>query len=192
MITGLNLANSSKENKRAVADFYPTPPEVTQALLQELKLDKATKIWEPACGEGHMAKVIEAAGYLTKSSDLFDRGYGEHGVDFTKQTDNRGCQWMITNPPFNEAVAFIEKAASLQLDGFALLLKSQFWHAKKRLIVFEAYTPAAIMPLTWRPDFTEGERGGSPTMDTLWTIWKKGDTRAIYKPARKPLGLFAL
>lgn len=136
------------ENKRAAADFYPIPPEVTWALLQELKPVPATKIWEPACGAGHMSKEIEAAGYLVESTDLFDRGYGKHSVDFTKQTDGRGCQWMITNPPFNEAGAFIEKAASLQLDGFALLLKSQFWHAKKRLPIFEKYTPAMIMPLT--------------------------------------------
>jgi hypothetical protein len=191
MTTGLTLANSSRENKRAAADFYPTPPEVTWALLQELKLDPATKILEPACGAGHMAKEIEAAGYSVESTDLFDRGYGEHGIDFTKQNDNRGCNWMITNPPFNEAVPFIEKAASLQLDGFALLLKSQFWHAKKRLPIFEKYPPALVMPLTWRPDFCLGARGNSPTMDTLWTIWKKGDARAVYKPLQKPLALFA-
>lgn len=192
MTTGTNLANSSKENKRAAADFYPTPYEVTQALLKELKLDPATKIWEPACGEGHMAKEIEAAGYLTESSDLFDRGYGEHGIDFTKQTDNRGCQWMIANPPFSEAVAFIEKAASLQLDGFALLVKSQFWHAKKRQPLYKKYKPALVMPLSWRPDFMFGERGGAPTMEMLWTVWIAGDTRAEYRPLEKPLGLFAL
>lgn len=187
MTTGINLANSSKKNKRTDADFYPTPYEVTVALLNKLQLNSTTRIWEPACGEGHMVKEIKAAGYSVESTDLFDRGYGEHGIDFTKQTDNRECQWMITNPPFSEAEAFIETAASMSLDGFALLVKSQYWHAKKRIPLFKKYRPSMVLPLTWRPDFMFGERGGAPTMEVLWTVWMKGSTRTEYDLLEKPL-----
>lgn len=187
MTTGLILANSSQENDRINADFYPTPWDTTRALLNKLRLDKSIKIWEPACGEGHMVKEITAAGYSVKSTDLFDRGYGESCIDFTKQTDNRGCQWIITNPPFKEAESFIETASSLNLDGFAFLFKSQFWHAKKRLPLFRKYKPAMILSLTWRPDFMFSQRGGSPTMECSWTIWKKGSEMTEYDLLEKPL-----
>jgi hypothetical protein len=51
-----------------------------------------------------------------------------------------------------------------------MLLKSQYWHAAKRHQLFNTHTPAYILPLTWRPDFMFGERGGAPTMDVLWTV----------------------
>jgi len=37
-------------------DFYPTPKEATQALLDREEFEG--NIWEPACGEGHMSKVL--------------------------------------------------------------------------------------------------------------------------------------
>jgi hypothetical protein len=39
-------------------------------------------IWESACGNGAMSDVLEQTGRGVISSDLFDRGYGEAGVDF--------------------------------------------------------------------------------------------------------------
>ena len=45
------LANRSAKDRRKL-DFYPTPPDVTHALMQFLNLPKTT-VWECACGEGH-------------------------------------------------------------------------------------------------------------------------------------------
>lgn len=89
----LNLANGSTENKRRELDFYPTPPDVTHALMRFLDLEQCT-IWEPACGDGAMAYVL---------------------------------------------------------------------------------------PLTWRPDFMGGERGGTPTMEVHWTVWRRGQTDTKYR-----------
>ena len=43
-------------------------------------------IWECACGDGAMSKVMIENGYEVYSSDLIDRGYGNtpedlHGLD---------------------------------------------------------------------------------------------------------------
>jgi len=35
------------------------------------------QIWEPACGDGAISRVLEAAGYQVISTDLIDRGYGQ-------------------------------------------------------------------------------------------------------------------
>lgn len=49
-------------------------------------------VWECACGEGHISKVLESHGYDVVSTDLVYRGYGrlnpcdfllENVVDFT-------------------------------------------------------------------------------------------------------------
>jgi hypothetical protein len=58
-------------------DWYPTPAWATQILMDVEPFVGA--IWEPACGDGAMSKVMMAAGHTVYSTDLFDRGYGENG-----------------------------------------------------------------------------------------------------------------
>ena len=50
-------------SKRHDRDFYPTPEEVTRALMEILNPDKDITIWEPACGEGHIIKALNNMGY---------------------------------------------------------------------------------------------------------------------------------
>ena len=46
-------------------------------------LDKNLPYWETAVGGGRLAKELIRLGYdVTKATDLYDRGYGETGVDF--------------------------------------------------------------------------------------------------------------
>ena len=78
---GANLANGASNIKRRELDFYPTPPAVTHALMQYLKLP-ACRIWEPACGNGAMSNVIAEYGHTVISSDLRETGYGEGGWSF--------------------------------------------------------------------------------------------------------------
>jgi type I restriction-modification system DNA methylase subunit len=58
MLKSVALANNSTTTKRWELDFYPTPHEVTHALMRFLKLPTAYRILEPACGTGEMAEVI--------------------------------------------------------------------------------------------------------------------------------------
>jgi len=184
---GQILANRSSK-KRSLVDFYATPQEVTKALITFLDIPKDKIIWECACGKGNMSKVIEEAGYRVISTDLYERGYGEK-VDFlTIPKGKINCNWIITNPPFSKSVEFIKKSYDLGVEGFAFLLKSQYWHSKKRLSLFEKTAPAYILPLTWRPDFLFGEKSGSPTMEVLWTVWTKRNQQvARYIPLEKPI-----
>ena len=63
-------------------DFYPTPEWATRALIDSERFDG--DIWECACGDGAMSTVLESNGSYVFSSDLYDRGYGETGIDFRK------------------------------------------------------------------------------------------------------------
>ena len=174
----VTLANAGAKD-RPDTDFYPTPAEVTTALLDYLLLPLETTIWEPACGKMHMVKVMVDRGYDVDASDILT------GKDFLKS--DLAADWIITNPPFYLAEQFIRHAHSLEPSGFALLLKSQYWHSSNRLKLFNEIPPRAVLPLTWRPDFLFGKKSGSPTMEVLWTVWtRRVPENTIYRPLSRP------
>lgn len=179
---GVTLANNATGKRRAL-DFYPTPPDATHALMRFLKryLKTPCTIWEPACGDGSMSNVLEQYGHSVISSDIQHTGYGEGEVDFLK--NRKECDAIITNPPFKESAEFIQHALSIT-DTVVMLLKSQYWHAKKRYGLFCDHPPAYILALTWRPDFRG--TGGSPTMEVLWNIWLPNNTDTRYQLLQRP------
>lgn len=180
-LLGSRIAGGNTAYKRAKSDFYPTPPEATQALLDFLKLPREdTMIWEPACGDGRMVDVIKKNGYEVLGTDILS------GVDYLTTDKPDDINYIITNPPFSQAREFIEKSI-LHKTPFAFLLKSQFWHARNRHDLFYRQPPTYILPLTWRPDFLFKTRGsGSPLMDVMWCVWVPGFTDTIYRPLLKP------
>ena len=103
-------------------DFFPTPAWATYALIENEKFDGG--IWECACGNGAMSQVLESAGNQIQSSDLYERGYGESGVDFL-DTDLRADN-IVTNPPFNAAECFVKIGLVSSRKKFALLLRLAF------------------------------------------------------------------
>lgn len=188
----VNLANNSTTNKRRELDFYPTPPEVTHALMKFLQaeglLDGVNTVWEPACGDGAMSKVIEQ--YVTEviSTDLRETGYGMGGRDYMLHTESADA--IITNPPFNQSAEFITKAIG-EARIVAMVLKSQYWHASKRTVLFQQFPPAYVLAMNWRPDFKAAEneangKKGAPTMEVLWTVWIQGQQDARYRILSKP------
>lgn len=165
-IVATQMIGGNPSKKRSETDFYPTPREVTESLLRYLDLPKSTIIWEPACGEGDMVSVMQRAGYSVIATDL------SYGQDFLTEP-LPACDWIITNPPFSISDKFIRRCVE-HGKPFALLLKSQYWHVKKREELFWTTPPAAVCPLTWRPDFLFKKRKerGNPLMDVMWCIWK--------------------
>lgn len=175
-----NIIGAGKAENRKELDFYPTPREVTFALMDFLKLPKQI-IYEPCCGTGDISKVLKLYGHEVISSDIRETGYGSGNIDYLNAFPSvANC--IITNPPFNIADQIILKALT-EADIVCMLLKSQYWHAKKRLKFFNDHTPRYVLPLTWRPDFSGG---GSSMMDVAWSVWVKGVHNTIYQPLEKP------
>src|SRR5229473_1576837 len=62
-------------------DDFPTPPWATRGLVEHVLSDKdglkALSCLEPACGAGHMAKVLKEYFGEVKSADAYDYGYGK-------------------------------------------------------------------------------------------------------------------
>lgn len=183
MNNGVVLTNASATDRNST-DFYPTPENVTVALVNHLGLRGVT-VWEPACGAGHMAEALIKTGNRVVASELHWQGYGFGGVDFLSVAAPT-CDWIITNPPFKLAERFIERCIEHR-KPFAMLLKSQYWHSSKRRSLFERHRPVAVLPLTWRPDFHFGAKGGSPTMECVWTVWGATPATATqFLPLQRP------
>jgi hypothetical protein len=137
-------ASYHSEEAREENDFYATDPEAARWLL-EMLYPKPSLVWEPACGAGHLSKVLEKSGCKVISTDLFDRGYGQSGVDFLKhEQDFEGD--IITNPPYKYAQEFVEKAHEICFDRarICMFLKLTFLETKARRSLFNKYPPKAI------------------------------------------------
>jgi adenine-specific DNA methylase len=159
--------------ERAKGDFYPTPPHVTEALLNVEGF--SGNILEPACGQGHISKVLEAHGYEVKSSDLFEYGYGECGNDFLFFPQANSFDNVITNPPYSRAKEFVEVALNVSRHKVAMLLKLSFLEGVTRQQFFKETPFKKIYVFSRRISLTRlGEPMINKGMITFaWFIWDK-------------------
>lgn len=155
-------------------DFYPTPPNGTRALLAVEKFDGA--IWEPACGEGDMSRVLEDAGYSVVSTDLVDRGYGEPRIDFLMERHTLAPN-IVTNPPFKMAEEFARKAIDLSTGKVAILARLAWLESKGRRSFFEGTPLARVWVFAGRLGFDRGqiaETGRAGMIAFAWFVWEHG------------------
>ncbi|HAU87646.1 MAG TPA: conjugal transfer protein, partial [Lachnospiraceae bacterium] len=109
-------------------------------------------IWECACGEGHLSKVLEKHGYDVISTDLIYRGFGSNRLlDFLKESIDFGGD-IITNPPYKYALEFVEQALNCVHIGrkVAMFLKLQFLEGKRRKEFFQQNPPKKIYVSSFR------------------------------------------
>lgn len=172
-----DLAMGNLDYERIDGDLYETEEWVTRALYGHFTV--RGEIWECACGSGKMSRVLEAMGGHTHSvpvysSDLFERGYGDAGVDFLQQnTLPPGVRTIITNPPYTLAEKFIRHALSLTqpVSGVvAMLLRNEYDSAKGRNDLFCCPPFAKKVVLTSRPRWIEGSEG-SPRHNYAWFVF---------------------
>ena len=166
-------------DERAANDYYATDPQAVEMLLALESF--APLIWEPACGEGHISKVLTANGYEVISTDLIYRGYGEpEPMDFLTETfpDFEGD--IITNPPYSAGLEFVERALETVRPGgkVAMFLKVQFLEGKRRGELFAKTPPRTVyisrsrLACAKNGDFTHTESA----IAYAWYVWEKGFT----------------
>lgn len=75
-------ANNHSDVERETHDFYATDPHALQIFLDKIKEDNIklnSSVWECACGNGNLSKVLIDNGYNVTSTDLVERGFGVGG-----------------------------------------------------------------------------------------------------------------
>lgn len=172
---------------RKVRDRYETPEWVTQALLPHLP-DYISAIWEPACASGRMVRAIEAAcpgvhvwrtdiepvGGYSARRDFLTEDLLDDGLDVAFN----GIDAIITNPPYDLATEFCDRALQLMERDrgvAAMLLRTDFDHARSRTHLFRdcpAFAKKLVLMrrIVW---FTEadGKPKASPSFNHCWMIW---------------------
>lgn len=135
-------ASNHVDEARAENDYYATDPRAVEMLLELEQF--APVIWEPACGEGHISKVLQAHGYEVISTDLVYRGFGDpEPLDFLTETLEDFEGDIITNPPYSVGMEFVKRALESVRPGgkVAMFLKVQFLEGKKRGEFFKEAPP---------------------------------------------------
>ena len=171
-------ATNQRSRESEPNDYYATEPRAVVLLLNREQF--APHIWEPACGEGHISKMLESRGYHVRSTDLIDRGYGTGGVDFLAHAG--ADSWdgdIITNPPYKYAKEFVQQAMHVVRPGqkVAMLLKLTFLEGQSRRELFQAYPPRVIYVSSGRLEC--GKNGvftGTSAVAYCWIVWQKGYT----------------
>lgn len=158
---------------RAQGDFYPTPPEATHALFDRIG-PLTGVVWEPACGDGSMAKVIaeRCPKASLRVSDLYDRGYGETGVDFL-QEERMQTAHVVTNPPYSLAEPFVRHALGTvpSAGTVAMLLKLNFLEGIRRKKLFEESPPSWVYVFSRRLKFPMPSGQGGGVLAYAWFVW---------------------
>jgi hypothetical protein len=172
--------------KKAGADrlnFFPTPPWAVRALIEEVLIPEGASpammtCWEPACGAGHMA--IPLAGYFHDvfASDVNDWGFGgRRDLDFTFAAAEDApwpVDWVITNPPFVLAEAFVQRAISIADAGVAMLMRLSWLEGGDRYrSIFSKRPPRFVCPFADRVSMIEGVWDPEANSATAyaWFVW---------------------
>lgn len=202
-------------------DDFPTPPWATRALLEHVLFTLPTSgkvcgkavVWDPACNRGYMVRPLGDYFAGVRATDIMDYGYAGHQrtVDFLwpgSEQDLGPVDWVITNPPFRLAEQFIARAFDLNLEGFALLMRTSFLESEGRFDrIFSRAAPDIVAQFAERVvmhkgkivdpnvavpvvDKASGEtvmRKPSTATSYMWFVWlplrkEKTDTRLVWIP----------
>ncbi len=177
-----------------VLDFFPTPPWATRALLVHV-LPRALALhglhprfdgWsvlDPACGAGDMADPLGETFGTVIASDIFDYGYpGAAVADFLDGFGMDGSggpptvDWVITNPPFKVAEAFVWKALEVARVGVAMFCRLPFQEGVDRYAMFEWTKPVCNAPFAERVPLVKGRLDPQASSATAyaWFVWIHG------------------
>lgn len=192
-------------------DFFPTWPWATRALCEHVLLPLLPPremvvrhppgmtvadlrwpqtVWEPAAGQGHMARPLAEYFASVIASDVHDYGAGYPICDFLTSAPPRAAapDWIITNPPFNRFGAFAWRALARARAGVALLGRLQVLEGVARhRELFSRFPPAVVAPFVERVPMAAGRLGDSTATAYCWIIWTlpapaDGQTRLRWIP----------
>jgi hypothetical protein len=187
-------ASNHTDKERESQDYYATDPIAIDKLAAVY--DIPHYVWEPACGEGHLANRLMDLGHWVKSTDIVDRGFGEVR-DFLQfqmpplvLDPSDFC--ILTNPPYKYATEFVLQALRLLPHGqpCIMLLKTTALEGKGRWerLYSKGYLKAVYqfserLLCAKNGDFEGMKAGGGSAVAYSWFIFAndgKNDPPKIY------------
>ena len=169
--------------------------DVTLALLEQegscIDLCGEALIWDPACGDGSIGRVLEAAGYTVIGSDPDETDFGVSKVDFLA-CDLRLANIVVSCPPVGQASEYARHLlVDLQVGYAALLVPTDYLHGHAGRSLFRDMPPTFAFSIAWPMRIRETPlRPG----EAMWCVWLgawRGPTelRLLDRPMAPPLDL---
>jgi hypothetical protein len=181
------MTNALQTGRHSLAerghDVYETPDVAVRALLRIEKLPKI--IWEPACGPGAIVRELRAAGHAVIATDLIDYGCPNSagGFDFLSlRHAPKGCECIVTNPPFKDVDAFVRRALAL-VPTVAMLMRLAFLEGGRRSDIVDGGRLRRVhvfkhrLPMMHRHGWT-GPKATSMA-PFAWFVWCKQKGRIV-------------
>jgi len=189
---------AQRKEAPASLDYFPTPPWAVRAFCAAFFAGYPDRllgsVWDPACGEGHMLAGLADRFPICFGSDVYDYGKGYPVGDFCDATPLNFWQpgekvdWIITNPPFNQAADFMRRALALRPRGGVALLMRSVWlegGARWREIFNTIDRPDEVWISAERIAMLKGryDPAASTATSYAWFIWHSPHEVAGPRPA---------
>jgi hypothetical protein len=162
---------------RAENDWYVEPSWAVEALLDVERFRGYTH--DPACGCGTIPKAFRARDLEAGGSDIADRGFGDHKVDFLSPLWlhlSHDIQNIVTNPPFKLALDFVRKALEISDHKVAVLQRLAWLESRERGAFFESSPLARVYVFSRRVSMPPGGSDQPATGGSIpfaWYVWDK-------------------
>ena len=115
--------------------------------------------------------------------DFLTEPYGDGSYD-----------WVVTNPPFRLAAAFVLRALRVARCGVAIFERTVFLEGVHRYqLLFQNNPPTTVSPFVERVPIVKGrlDKSAATATSYAWMVWKKRDDRKAQllwiPPCRKSL-----
>lgn len=153
---------------RRALDFYETPEWQTRALLRRQQI--AGRVFECCVGDGSLARALGPCATndidSSRPADFhLDAAIAESWGKFP------GADWVVTNPPFKQALPILEHAHKHAAVGVALLLRISFMEPTESRAPFLCVTPPHRQIVL--PRWSYKNNGQTDSVTTAWFIWFK-------------------
>lgn len=168
-------------------DFYETPEDVTLSLLANLEIPDDVFLWEVACGNGAISKLLPNQDRVL-STELIEGRYGVGGINFLKLQESlfpkEAKFWVISNPPYKDTADFVRKAFELGAEKVIFFLSYSFGESatKRNDILDDGRLYMNLLykeRITMYPANYIGCKKGTSNTAYAWFIWTK-------EPLREP------
>ncbi len=178
----------AREGGRIEGDRYYTPEPLARAIVAELLPAglSAASAWEPHVGGGAFARSLVERGVVAYVSDIDPAAPGLSvpgvlkswpGHDFLASSSpfrGQGPDWIIGNPPYDQAEAHVRRALELSRRHVVFLLRSAFAESSSRVPFWREHPCRHEWRLAQRPSFIEGGRTDSAAYSVFW--WDRQNT----------------
>jgi hypothetical protein len=182
--------------ERHEGDYYRTPAWCVRAIFPWLPPGGMNfRVVDAGAGDGAISLALTAQGAsycrenmvcvetnLDRAAQCRAYRFRTHEMDFLA-FDAGGIDAIVMNPPFDNAIAFVQHAIECTPRPVFALLRLP-WLASRSRADFHRAHPAHILVLPRRPSFTAD--GKTDATDYAWFAWNTSDDRGerLIEPGR--------